>query len=489
MMRRMILLATLVLLFAGLLAQQDIQLPQVVITGETEIFSDSTSKNTDLSKYWSLENPSLMRYDWYPESSANDPEHADESSNGVIQGKLGNMDYGSLRVDFSHPTNHVLNFSGAFRTVNYDAGWEQATSNFHWQPSFMNHHADAYVDWSSYDSRLQNYTTQNTGFGFSPSSSEIKQVGPVRLSNPDFYIEYYLHKQDSEDSTLPEREVSDVNVRYQRDIAYMGIDSHLDVAYLKNMFTGSIRFLKKDFLSFDQLGLWVGGDGMHVYPSVWFLWQRQLLYQTNLKIMNTPYTGNLTRIHQLEQNPYQNIDMHREQPKAPLNLTTAFEFDTIFPITIYDRFTWIKDYPVYAHADSTLYEQFLDDVIWNRIGFDASYTYQRFDFVNEFSYHIVQNEDGDRIPFMPAIDNLFSLTYRQDDWDLTLQARYLNDRENDDETAMENVLLTNILGSWRFHKDFELNGGMYNLLDEDYRQYRELPAQGTRFEAGVCWYF
>ncbi len=488
-MRSVIIVFLILLASVNLLAQQDIQLPQVVITGETEIFSDSTRKSTDLSSFWSLENPKTMQYAWYPESKAVEPKTQESSSSGLLQGRLGNHDYGSLRFDYQEPVNSLLRFNGAFRTVNYDAGWEQSTGDFHWQPTFEEHQANVYFDWSRHDSRLQNYTTQNTGFGFTLKSNETKVVGPVSLANPYLLLEYYLHKQDTDIAGLSDHEANDVNVLYGRDIGYRDIDNHIEVAYLKNMFSGSIRSIKKRFMGFDQLGVWVGGDGMHVYPSVWFVWQRQLLYQTNLKIMNMPYTDNLSRMQLMKQNPYQNIDMERHQPKAPLNLTAAFEIDTVFPITLYESIAWIKDEPIYAHADSCLYEQLIDDVFWNRIGFEASYTYQRFELSNDFCYHIAQNDEGDRVPFMPAIDNLFSLTYREEKWDMSLQAHYLHDRENDDETSMENVMLTNILGTWRFQPDFELNGGIYNLLDEKYRQYRELPAQETHFELGVCWYF
>ena len=488
-MRPIILTTLLFIVSIGLMAQQDINLPQVIITGETEIFSDSTRKSSDLSSYWSLENPAGMQYAWYPESKALEPMPEDTSASGLIQGLLGSQDFGSLRFDYHDDKSSPLRFSGAFNTMNLDDGWEQAKGDFHWQPTFHNHLADVYIDWSRYDSRLQNYSTQNTGFGFTLKSNETKVVGPVTLANPYFILEYYAHKQDSDIDGLDEREAGDINILYRRDVGYRDIDSRIEVAYLKNMFSGSFNAHKNNFLGFDQLGAWVGGDGMHIYPSVWFVWQHQLFYQTKMKILNMPYTGTLTRMQLLKQNPYQNIDMEKHQPKAPLNLTAAFEIDTIFPITIYNTIRWIKDYPVYAHADSCLYEQFIDDVIWDRIGFDASYTYERFDFVNEFSINIVQNKDGDRIPFMPAIEDLFSLTYREGQWNFTLQAHYLHDRENDDETTMENVLLTNILGNWRFYPDFELSGGIYNLLDEKYREYRELPAHETHFELGLCWYF
>ncbi len=484
-------LATISLLFG----QEDIQLPQVVITGETEIFADSVRKDTDLSRYWTLEEPAAYAYVFYPASEPESPEMPNLSSSGLIQGFLGTRDYGSLRALYrGEPVKeglNPLNFSGDFRTINYDKGWETSSGNLHWMPSWDLYSADVYYDWTRYDSDLQEYVTENNGFGAILPGKKGVAVGPLLAVDEQLEISFYTYRQSSEISGLKDRDANDFNILYKGDIEVprLSSGSHIELGFLNNTITGNLSFFKKDFLTFKELGLWAGGDGRHIYPSIVFNWQKMIFYNTSLKILNQPYTGNLTRMQLIRRNPYQNIDIEKHQPKAPLNMTVAFEVDMLIPFTVWNRTTWIKDYTAYAHTDSMLYEGFLTDVLWNRSGVDFSYTYQRFDFVDELTFNILQDEDGDRIPFMPMFENLFAITYNQEDWNLTLQAQYIHDRENEDETSMENVMLTNILGNWHFQPQFELSGGIYNLLNEEYREYRELPARETHFQAGICWYF
>jgi hypothetical protein len=116
-MKRLFLLLALVPLV--LVAEPAIEIPEVVITGETTEVADSVEFETPMQEYWKTPLDKNLKYEYLPPSEQPKSVHRSSSEFwGSVSADVGYLPSASVKVAVRHPEKALLSMSAGLNSKN-----------------------------------------------------------------------------------------------------------------------------------------------------------------------------------------------------------------------------------------------------------------------------------------------------------------------------------------------------------------------------------
>ncbi|MCK4311766.1 MAG: TonB-dependent receptor, partial [Candidatus Cloacimonetes bacterium] len=78
-----------------------------------------------------------------------------------------------------------------------------------------------------------------------------------------------------------------------------------------------------------------------------------------------------------------------------------------------------------------------------------------------------------------------NFSFEHNEWELKTELEYLQGRRNDLDIKLEDVFLLNIIFNYNLRKNLHITAEVENLLDENYKEYSNIPCEEIQFNVGI----
>jgi hypothetical protein len=507
--------------------EEQIELPDVIIFGETDKLIDTISLEERLRPYWNLSTLEAFRYKPFLTPEQVKVHHkSSKDDNGYLSLHGGNELFLNLRGRLHSLRNKWLAF---FTELKYDEIIEDRLSRSFricWVPEYQRSFLALEFFYSNYTETEKEhgmligdpselYDLEITGLSFS-----LTQKDSARLFLPyrDFFLKaaYTTYEQSSLPLSNVKEKADDVDLqtRITLPIDDFEVAFPLEFVLLKNNTLGFNAAIRKDNLSFlDHLALHVVADSYYALPALGFHSKLEMSRFIRFIISNDPQIDTRTRFNLLTENPDQFLAVNKRLVKTPLNGSVVFENDRFIPLSLSYNIRWHKDYLFYNDSNTQyFFTQNMIDLLEQQISFSFSYSYHHLQFRNNFDYYLYKETTGssgnltakrDEIPFLPEWNNITTLGWFADSLTLRTDLKYIFGRKNLTGNDMPDVALLSFSGRKRILKSLSAELSVQNILQEPYRKFElseplivnpdticnQIPEEPLQFRAGLIWRF
>ncbi|MCD4796197.1 MAG: hypothetical protein K8R49_03370 [Candidatus Cloacimonetes bacterium] len=465
------LLCFTLFLNAEITDENQLELGEVLIIGESQMPSDSVESFIDLAQFWKVS--SISKLGFQPVFSPPKMQHPSVGTNNnfAVNILCGNHYLGDIEGVYSK--NSFLNFTAGFHNKELTENWETTVFDLSWQPEFKEHSFDLNYEYNKY--RCENGDTKINGLylKYDCNSILLNLINPMTL-DINIKSSYYEFTQ-LEDSAKDIDIVSNFKIDQKKYCGEIGLD------LLKQTVSGKISGQVKDIYFFNKIGMWCAFDEDHIYPAIEFSAKFKILPELFLKLENKPEIGRTSRKDEFVENEFQYLYMNNIQTKKQMNAFAIVESEYLFPVSIYYNLSRNDEFRRYDMLDKNYYEQENIDCQIQKIGFKACLKHRCFEFVQDISY----TESDEELYFIPEVINTTSLCYEKNLLRFETQFKYLHDRFDDSSEKMDNVLLINLLGSYKLKENISIIANITNLLNENYKEFSDKSTECVQFDVGL----
>ncbi len=457
--------------------ENQLELGEVLIVGESHMPSDSVESFIDLAQFCKVAD--IGKFGFQPVFSP--PKMLYPSvgtyNDFAVNVLCGNHYLGDIEGVYSK--NSLLNFTAGFYNKELTENWETTVFDLSWQPEFKEHSFDLNYEYDKY--RYKNGDTKISGLylKYDNDSILLNLIDPMILdiSMKSAYYEFTqldVSAKDLDDSAKDIDMVSKIKIDRKKYCGEIGLD------LLKQAVSGKISGQFKDISFFSKIGIWCAFDEEDIYPAIEFSAKFKILPELFLKLENKPEISRTSRKDEFIENDFQYLYMSNMQTKKQMNIFAIVESEYLLPVSIYYNPSWNDGFHRYAMLDKKYYEQENIDCQVQKIGLKACLKYRCFAFFQDVSY----TESDEELYFVPKVINITSLCYEKNLLKLETQFKYLHDRFDDSSEKMDNVLLIDLLGSYKLKENISIITSITNLLNENYKEFSDKPNECIQFDVG-----
>jgi hypothetical protein len=383
-------------------------------------------------------------------------------------------------------SNPILVFSGDGFQNHWGSKWNQSFAQFQWSPSFK-----------IIDSNL-NIQSQRIQTPLSKSKAEISAVTLGFLQKIDPNVHTFLKCTDISLTYLYAKEDADQHVKVE-DYNLL-LNTQIPVS---ETITASIRYdninqqpqevlgvhLDK-FGNHHRLGLWVGADRMHIYPSIDWLFIHPLGHKIDIFVSNEPYLKSDEITDLVRINPFQHIEgLHKNdiQEKAIINSKAGLEFHSMFHLSFSHQVQYRLDMPIYVNFPSSLYGRVMDDFLVQTTEFKIGYGIDNFIIQNTLKYNQYRcdNLDTNWLPYSGNWQETVSANYHHLLGTTALNGSVESERRDHFGELLPNAFLLNLTHEISINGNIKINAKLLNLLDKHYILFAGVPYQPLNASIGA----
>jgi len=519
------------LLLNGLWSQtpdDEIELPDIIILGETEKLIDTISLERRLRPFWNLD--SLKEFEYKPTLNPQPPHDYEElirERNGYLSIFGGNRYYMDFDVLYRSPRTDLLTFYSSFRNREVVNDRLDRLFRAGWLPSYRQTNFALNASYRMFSDEMEwledTYTTVNDLAHYTISLSFHREdSAALPLPVKDIFIKAAFNNYQQEffnqDTHIVEEDMTEIDIHARmiipltRPFSFFsflseesdqgGLSIPLEMVLLKkNTFGVNFGLQKDNFALFDYLGLKIIADSYGMIPSVALHSKLDLSRYLRLILINAPELDTRTRGDFLLDNPDQIIDVNKKLVKTPLNASLILENDRVIPLSLSYSVRWHKDYLYYCLTEMQwLFAQYNIDMLEQEISFSMAYRYRDLQLSNTLNY-LMQDKE---IPFIPTWSNKTTLGWFGDKSQIWSDLEYIAERRDLVDEKMNDVFLLSLSARRQIIRNLSIEAGVYNILKEPYRKYElyepeivippnpyqnQIPEEPLSFRAGFIWRF
>ncbi|MCK4653593.1 MAG: hypothetical protein KAU01_04030, partial [Candidatus Cloacimonetes bacterium] len=263
-MKKLLIFAFLVfilLLHAENPQEDQLDLGDILIIGETTALSDTVSGERDLVQYWYVSEPQQFEFRAFfsfPEIQL--PEPFALRDNLAIQIIGGNYYFCYFRGVYS--SGDYLRFTTDFYYKKIEEDWKDTKCSFTWQPAFNNHNFNLQLLQDKYESESGDTKIEGINLKYDNNFISIRNFDSLIL---DLDVKLCYNEFSQLDASAKDFDfLSYTKMKYEN---YLG---EIEINLLKQSLSGNISGKVTNLLFFDEIGLWFGVDKEHLYPSIEF---------------------------------------------------------------------------------------------------------------------------------------------------------------------------------------------------------------------------
>ncbi len=486
-MRSLLIISALGMMISSLICvEPQINLPDVIITGEHTLKADLPVYDVNLSHYTQTDTTKSFQY--APELlpfELRDPKQHKHEQCGYLNGMGGNKKQIYFDGMYHSLSNPLLNFAADGFQYHLTAFWNQTYARFQWLPEFNSVNSQVAVQSIFIDTPLSDSQTEITGasLGF---KQRLDAMFPKFMKETDVSITYVNGQEDAHKLTR----IQDYNL-FMKTLIPVTTNDLLNIRYenLNQHPQGVLGAYSDRIVQFQRLGLWLGVDKLHLYPSLDLLYMYPIKSLFDVYISNDPYLRNEDIISAFRINPWQHINSLRRsyiQEKAMLNTTVGFEMHSIFHVALSQKVQYRQDLPIYVNIPYTLYDRKLDDCFQQSTNFIIGYGIDKFILQNSLTYNQYKcnSLDINWLPYAGIWKNKAIFTY-QSLWGTTeCDVNYETIRKDHFGKMLPDSFLINLKQDFQIRRNVSINVKIFNLLDKHYIQFAEIPYQQFNFCIG-----
>jgi hypothetical protein len=500
-MKRLFLLLALVPLV--LVAEPAIEIPEVVITGETTEVADSVEFETPMQEYWKTPLDKNLKYEYLPPSEQPKSVHRSSSEFwGSVSADVGYLPSASVKVAVRHPEKALLSMSAGLNSKTLDSDWKYNNGYFQWTPRTNNlrpmfrswfhkfSNDDLSVETNGFgaygDLSMQNLfeneqaklTNQKLRFGFDYSSSDFNEKETTFRPELSSSSDILLNKFSSNVK---------LNIDYMMGKASTEAKIKIPGVEIKNL-PGSIEF--------EEPSVWLAADDNHFYGSIDFLFSSDVTDKAEIEVFNKPYRTMRNAEVYYQLNPYLKDGEEVNPSKTPLNLGTALNIDNMIPLRFEYAFKFHYDlpvfYPVFDSQTGTitpLWQIGLTDALEQRFTLTTNIAYQDLDISGEFIYSHLRDKDSYELPYYANMIAKIGFGYVYDRLTTNLEVIYDDGRIDHLGDDMDARIRSNVMFSWKHRTDLSFYVKADNIFNSDYQNYLNTPEAEIDARLGVKYNF
>jgi hypothetical protein len=478
-------LIALSLLFGFCLYAQEtdntpLDLGDVHIYGETFIPSDTTGMDRDIAQYYAV---SISSFEYKPYFSFVDipfpkPEFIPRTAAILFKG--GNHYFGDFKGTYH--ANDILKLISKFSYKNWKENWQTTRFMFGWQPEILN--SDFNINFQQNVYQFNDTKTEITGFGinwknenilfsnedvtelnFTLGINKLIQEGVTSNTENDFYFKSVILQKNR--------------------FALVNFSGN----YLRNSFCGDLS-ISSDWQPYvESVGLWLGASNKsQIYPSLILNKKFDLLPEFYLSIINQPGLSARSQLDLLDLNNYLDIEPDKKHTIRPLDLNITAGINWIVDLTMYyNPMIKIDHAEFLPQAGESIHKIEYDNIALQKMGATVSLKSGRLLVKENFEYtssadYIYKDQ---LIPYQAELENITSVEYNFELIKVQLSVHYIGECEDEMKNTIDDVLLLNFYGSYRFRENILVLFEIENLLDAEYRQFSNVPLERLQFNLGV----
>ncbi|MFA5499246.1 MAG: hypothetical protein WC327_06865 [Candidatus Cloacimonadia bacterium] len=491
-----LLLTVIASSLAGAARDEKIDLPDIIITGESEKLQDTISLDEKLREYWVLDR--LSRFSYEPFITPDEVRAYKEPElhkRGAITLSLGSKLSTNLSFLYNDD-NPFLTFRGGYSYNSLVSDRNDSRLFVGWYPQLSNYDFRAKVTQYFFnDERVVSSSNKISLFGVELGmETEKLNISKIEMEEVDLSVGIDNFTQELSGDKESQTDVN-ISLGLRVPLDDLDISIPFESTLIKgDKFATNLGVRKENFYFLDYLGLNLITDFYKVVPAIDFCTGYELNTFSRVWLYNKPGFDSRVRSDFLYDNPDQTLKTDSKIAKTPLNSSLVLENDRFIPVSLGYNVSWSQDYLYYVVGTDGLFSQTNRDVLSQRLNLSLSYSYKSVSFSNT-SELISTNKE---IPFESSFVNRTDLFWNNDIALVGLEFISLVGRENASLESMEDVYLLNLYADSYVYKDVALHCRFTNLLDQKYRKYEmastgssypEAPFERFRFTAGVRWSF
>ncbi len=493
MIKSAVLLLLTMLLLCSLYAEDDIQLPDIIITGESEILQDNLRLNERLRKYWTVADLQPLKYQPILEQIAVKPYQEDfKEYFRYLNLDWGTKQWGTFRAGITSPQNNLLALSTKLAYLRQSNDRTLFTGALYWTPIIK---TDTDIDlvsrakYTDFNNKLTNQITLS-GFDLALSSDKLPLINLPFINN---YLNLGLTQHIQKYST--DTTLNDIDIEAGSSFDAGKIKVPVNYSLIRKISSAKAGLTVDSLFVFDDIGFWglVDNTGIIFTPS--FLWNIDLSDFFRIHLQNDPQILGFSRSELLADNYEQPIKMVHRVGKLPYNASLSLENKRYLPIALSYKYQHYFDYIYYKDnpISPDLFEQDTSNLIKQQFLLALAYHFYDFDFSGKLAY----NQFDKALPFLPEWEGTVRLSWNHDNLrtTVTTELQYLAERKDLQKQRMKDSYLLSLSARKRITNYLTLDLAAINILDEIYRKYElsnptiRPPAERFRLQGGFSFYF
>ncbi|MBN1948496.1 MAG: hypothetical protein JW784_02010, partial [Candidatus Cloacimonetes bacterium] len=253
---------------------------------------------------------------------------------------------------------------------------------------------------------------------------------------------------------------------------------------LKETVSGEMAILSRGFPYSDQLGVWLGADTLHVYPSLIFNGSYHILPGFSLLLENDPRITAWSRYDHLNNQPFQSLLSSQLQTKIPLNATAMLIYETDLRFALGYTYSSYRDYLSYTEI-SGIYSLQPVDFEQQKFQLQAGYYRESGNIILEGNYYLPAED----IPFLPDYQITGGISLNPGKAGIDIQAEYSSGAETQVGDKMDPIISLQARCRYQLFRNLDLIVEGFNLLDRENTPLPLLPTEPLRLGAGFIWKF
>ena len=256
--------------------------------------------------------------------------------------------------------------------------------------------------------------------------------------------------------------------------------------YLKDRFTFNFELGKYNFYDIDKIGLWTSLN-KNIVPSVSFL-KRFSFLNSVFFLENKPLLSSRSYFDHMDENELQYPDkIDDKQQTSPVNLKFGLENNHLINFRVYYNLILTKNYHFYQANFANLYQILNKDAMIHKGVAELNYKSGNLAVNNEFIIRNTSLDDYkiDEVPYLAKIENNLGINYKWQKFLLGANGCLLLDRLDSDGFYQEDVFLLDLSLHWKYTPELNLVIEADNILNQDYREFDQLPLEETRIFISV----
>ena len=458
-----------------------LDLGDVHIYGKTSIPSDTTGIDRDITQYYAV---SISSFEYKPYFSFVDiplpkPEFIPRTA--AVQFKGGNHYFGDFKG--SYHANDILKLISKFSYKNWKENWQTTRFMFGWQPEILN--SDFNINFQQNVYQFNDTKTEITGFSFNWQNentlfskedatelnfalgiNKLIQEGVTSNTENDFYFKSFISQKTR--------------------FAFVNFSGN----YLRNSFCGELS-ISSDWQPYvESAGLWLGASNKsQIYPSLILNKKFDLLPELYLSIINQPRLFTHSQLDLLDLDNYLDINPDKRHTVRPLDLKIILGINWITDISMhYNPLIEINHAEFLPQVGESIIHQIeYDNIALQKMGATVSLKSGRLLVKENFEYTASADfiYKDQFIPYLAELENITSVEYNLELIKVQLSVHYIGECEDEMRNTIDDVLLLNFYGSYRFRENILVLFEIENLLDTEYRQFSNVPRERLQFNLGV----
>lgn len=505
----LIALSLLLLMTPLLAATDDIQLPDIVIVGQTEKLPDTISLDQLLQRHWSLQD--LSEFEYRPVISFEPvkpyqyilpPEHR-----AALTAKAGH-DFGDylsayIKGIYASPENRWHRYSLTLQNETYKESRQTTNSSFIWFPALVTdndslsyrdkHPLYTALSFSLFEDETQ-FTNDIRHFGFGIGFNTTEEFLIFTDTYLSLALNHFTQERKDDDDSFNDLDLillTTIPIRID-DVPFAHIPVKLSSVRKKEAV--SIAFIINELFLFDNVGLYLVADDSSLLPSAIFNLDYHLNRQLSIHLDNTPFYESKPRTHYINDNPDIITNFDNPLTKTILNSTVSLNSNYLLPLSLSYNVRWNKDYHYYGiNADSTLFQLQDTDLLEHNVTLSSAYHYRAFSVRIGTCYSLT---DKDNIPFRAEWEHSLTAGWNHHNTSLSAKLSYLTGRYDTSGNSLNDPFLLDFYLRQRLTTNLALNIDLNNILGHEYSKYslppeseKSIPHTGFKAQAGLSWSF